>query len=308
MCDIFPAFFFVRKRFMADNTQKFTVFDFFRLYPDDDTCLEAIFQLRYGHLTTCPNCGRARKRFHRIKARKCYECRACHHQLYPLAGTPLAGSTTKLTVWFFAIYLFATSRNGVSAKELQRQLGVTYKTAWRMGQQIRELMVAQEATDLQGVVEVDEALLGGVARGGKRGWGAANKTCLLGMIERGGQVLVIPVEKRNGATILPLVQEHVQPGTVVNTDEFQIYDKLPSMGYGHQTVVHSKYQWAQGEAHTNSIEGYWSNLKKSIRGTHTFVSPKHLPRYLAEFSFRHNHRQQPAQMFEKLLEGCSRCH
>lgn len=138
-----------------------------------------------------------------------------------------------------------------------------------MGQQIRELMLVQEATDLQGVVKVDEAPLGGVARGGKRGWGAANKTCLLGMIEREGQVLVIPMEKRNGATILPLVQEHVQPGTVVNTDEVQVYEKLPGLGYAHQTVVHSKYQWAQGEAHTNLIAGYWSNLKKSVRSTYT---------------------------------------
>ena len=286
-----------------EKPEKFTVFDFLRRYPDDDTCLNEIFRLRYGHLTACPHCGKPRTQFYRVRARKSFECRICHHQLYPLAGTPLAGSTTKLTVWFFALYLFATSRNGVSAKELQRQLGVTYKTAWRMGRQIRELMRSQEATDLQGVVEVDEALLGGVARGGKRGWGAANKTCLLGMIERGGQVLVIPVAKRDGATILPLVQEHVRPGTVVNTDEFQVYHKLPQMGYEHQSVVHSKYQWTQGEAHTNSMEGYWSNLKKSVRGTYTFVSPKHLPKYLAEFSFRHNHRKQPGKMFEKMLDG-----
>lgn len=106
---------------MSASSPNFTVFDFFRRYPDDDACLDAVFQLRYGHLTACPSCGRTRQRFHRIKARRCYECWACHHQLYPLASTPLAGSTTKLTHWFFAIYLFTTSRNGVSAKELQRQ-------------------------------------------------------------------------------------------------------------------------------------------------------------------------------------------
>jgi transposase-like protein len=301
--DIFPTYFFVRKKLMSEKHEKFTVFDFLRRYPDDDTCLLEIFRLRYGDLATCPGCNKAQPKFHRLRSRKCFECGSCNYKIYPLSGTPLEKSNTKLTVWFFAMYLFATSRNGVSAKELQRQLGVTYKTAWRIGKQIRELMVAQEATNLQGVVEVDEALLGGVARGGKRGWGAANKTCLLGMIERGGQVLVIPVEKRNAATILPLVQEHVETGSVVNTDEFQIYKGLPAMGYQHKSVIHSKYQWAQGEAHTNSMEGYWSNLKKSVRGTYTFVSPKHLPKYLAEFSFRHNHRKQPGKMFEKMLSG-----
>jgi transposase len=215
----------------------------------------------------------------------------------------MEGTNTRLTLWFFAIYLFASSRNGVSAKELQRQLGVTYKTAWRMGHCIRELMSQDAATDLKGVVEVEETLLGGVARGGKRGWGAANKTCLFGMIERDGRVRVVPVENRRGKTLLPLIEQHVQKeGTVVNTDEFRVYNTLEGRGYTHQSVVHSKYQWANGSAHTNSMEGYWSNLKRSIRGTHTFVSPKHLPKYLGEFSFRHNLRKRGGDMFAETLK------
>lgn len=282
---------------------KFTFQDFLRRFPDDDACLAEVFRLRFGDLPACPGCGVAGAKFYRIRARKCYKCGQCGHQLFPTAGTIMEGTTTKLTTWFFAIYLFSSSKNGVSAMELQRQLGVTHKTAWRMGHKIRELMQQQEAKELEGVVEVDESLLGGVARGGKRGWGAANKTCMFGMIERGGRVRVTPVEKRNKETLLPLIEEHIQKGATVNTDEFKVYQTLPELGYEHQSVVHSKYQWAQGEAHTNSIEGYWSNLKKSIRSTHTYVSPKHLPKYLAEFSFRHNHRQHKGLMFSRVLEG-----
>jgi transposase len=140
---------------------------------------------------------------------------------------------------------------------------------------------------------------GGVARGGKRGWGEANKTCMVGIIERDGGVRVTPVEKRNKETLLSLLEEHVQKGTAVNTDEFKAYSSLPELGYEHQTVVHPKYQWAQGEAHTNSMEGYWGNLKKHIRGTHTYDSPKYLPKYLAEFSFRHNYRQHKGLLFSR---------
>jgi len=292
---------------MKSTTQKqtwFTVADFMKKFPSDDACLEHVFQLRYGGLEACPKCAVIGAKFYRMKKRRCYACGQCGGHIYPLAGTPMHESTTNLTSWFFAIYLFASSKNGVSAKELQRQLGVTYKTAWRMGHKIRELM-GRDDTKLGGgegggAVEVDESLIGGRAKG-KRGWGAGNKTCLFGIIEKGGagRVRVTVVGHRKRRILIPLIQRHVEPGTTVHSDEFRVYRSLPLNGFKHESVCHSKYQWKNGECHTNNIEGYWSNLKKSLRGTHTFVSQKHLQAYINEFDFRHNHRGSP--MFDAMI-------
>ena len=274
---------------------------FRELFPNDDVCLGVIFNMKYGSVNlTCTKCNNLTT-FYRVKSRKCYECGQCGYQLYPLAGTIMEGSTTSLTTWFYAIYLFSTSKNGVSAKELERALGVTYKTAWRIGHKIREIMGNDADIVMSGVVEIDETLIGGRVRGGKRGWGAENKTCLVGIMERGGKVKVTPTPNRERETIFPLVNRHVQKGSIVNTDEFKTYHTLGGEGYDHRRVIHSKYQWAQGENHTNSIEGYWSNLKKSILGTHTYVSSKHMQKYLDEFDFRHNNRKDKI-MFNEILK------
>ncbi|MFL5809789.1 MAG: IS1595 family transposase, partial [Flavisolibacter sp.] len=271
------------------NKEKFTIADFQKRYPNDDACLDQIMKLRYSSMDGCPGCGVAGAKFYRVKSRKCYECGECAKQIYPLAGTVMQGSNTKLTLWFFAIYLFASSKNGVSAKELQRQLGVTYKTAWRMGHMIRVLM-GDNQMPLKGIVEIDETLFGGKARGGKRGWGAEKKTCLFGMMERNGRVKVIAVPNRQHETLIPIITSNIYYGAMIHTDEYKGYGALSAYGYGHKKVVHSKFQWANGDVTTNSMEGYWSNLKKSIFGTHTYVSPKLLQNYLNEFDFRHNNR------------------
>lgn len=279
----------------------FTITDFFKHYTDDDICLQEIFIMRYGDIDHCSACKTNHPKFYRVKKRKCFECGTCGHQVYPLAGTVMHGSTTTLVHWFYAIYLFSASKNGISAKELQRHLGVTYKCAWRIGHKIRELMGSVTRRELTGTVEVDESLFGGKAKkGSKRGWGAENKTCLLGMIERGGEVRITPIDNRERKTIFPLIQKNVEDGTTINTDEFRVYNTLPELGYEHNRVNHSKYQWIDGDASTNSMEGYWSNLKKCIFGTHTYVSPKHLPSYLGEFEFRHNNRNKDS-MFKEMI-------
>jgi transposase len=152
---------------------------------------------------------------------------------------------------------------------------------------------------LKGIVQIDETLFGGKAKGGKRGWGAAKKTCLFGMIERDGRVKVTVVPNRKNQTLIPIITQNINVGTMIHTDEYKGYGNLPAHGYGHQSVVHSKFQWKHGDCHTNNIEGYWSNLKKSIFGTHTYVSPKHLQNYLNEFDFRHNNRKE--KIFDKII-------
>ena len=279
---------------------KFTIADFLKRYPDDDTCLDQIFKLRYANAECCKSCGVAGAKYYRVKKRKCYECGECGYQLYPLAGTVMEGTNTKLTLWFFAIYLFSSSKNGVSAKELERQLGVTYKTAWKMGHLIRALMGSNNEP-LKGIVQIDETLFGGKAKGGKRGWGAAKKTCLFGMMERDGRVKVLAVPNRRTETLIPIITGNINPGTMIHSDEYKGYGRLPDHGYEHESVIHSKFQWKNGDCHTNSIEGYWSNLKKSIFGTHTYVSPEWLQNYVNEFDFRHNNRNEGV-MFDAILE------
>lgn len=275
--------------------------EFIRRFPDDSICLEIIFRMRFGGRATCHKCGIENPKYYRISTRKAYECGKCKYQIYPCAGTMFQQSTTRLTIWFQAMFLFSVSKNGVSTQELQRALGTDYRTAWRIGHKIR--LVMSKSMDKQmfsGDVEVDETLLGGVARGGKRGWGAPNKVCLVGIIQRGGSVRITPVVNRNREQIFALIKQYVEKGATINTDEFRAYNTLPQEGYQHQTVVHSKYQWSDGNAHTNSIEGYWSNLKKSVRGTHTHVSSTYLSNYLAEFDFKHTHRHSN-EMFEFLF-------
>lgn len=286
------------KHYHMDKTKKFTFKDFLERYPNDDACLEAIFKIRYGDLECCPKCAVANAKFYKMKNRRCYACGECGYHIYPTAGTIMYSSQTKLTSWFYAIYLFTVSKNGVSAKELQRQLGVTYKCAWRIGHKIRQMM-AKDESKLSGKVEIDESLIGGKGEG-KRGWGAENKTCMFGMMQRDGNVKTIMVDSRHRNVLIPLISKHVVEGSTIYSDEFRVYRVLVTYGYNHQSVIHSKYQWTNGDCHTNSIEGYWSNLKKAILGTHTFVSKKWLQSYLNEFDFRHNHRKEK-NVFDVML-------
>ena len=269
-------------------------------YPDSDTCLAKIMELRYGDSPTCHECERETK-YHRISKRRAYACQFCGAHVYPCVGTPFEKSRTPLRDWFYAMFLFTSSRHGVPAKELERQLGVTYKTAWRMAHELRKLMGDLDVSGLFGEVEADETYIGGKRSGGKRGRGAPGKTIVVGVKQRQGPVKsqVVPDAKRR--TIEPIIRENVRKGSAVHTDEWWAYSKLGQRGYEHQSVNHSAEEWVRGDCHTNSIEGYWSQVKRSIRGTHIHVSGKHLPKYLAEFDFRHNTRSMPDQMFPILV-------
>src|SRR5437667_4752406 len=160
-----------------------TVQDFFKLFQDDNACLEHLMKQRFGNPLFCPKCGSEGK-FAKLQKLPAYACPTCGHHIHPMVGTPFENSHTPLQKWFYAMYLFTTSRHGVPAKELQRQLGVTYKTAWRMGHQLRKLMDEDGPDQLQGHVEVDETMVGGRRSGGKRGRGAPGKTVVFGILER----------------------------------------------------------------------------------------------------------------------------
>jgi transposase-like protein len=186
------------------------------------------------------------------------------------------------------MFLMSQSKNGVAAKELQRHLGVTYKCAWRIASQIRKLMT-QDTEPLSGVIEADETYIGG-KREGKRGRGAEGKTPVFGVVQRNGGVKTKIVENVKAETLLPLIDEMVAPGSMIATDESGSYNKVDSLFYTHGTVRHAAGQYADGPIHTNTIEGFWSQFKRSVHGTYHKVSPKHLQAYLDEFSYRYAHR------------------
>lgn len=281
--------------------KQISVLEFFKQFPDDDTCLEHLMDVRYGKEIQCPKCKKESK-FHRIKKRPVFGCQYCGHQISPMAGTPFARSSTPLQKWFYAIYLFTTSRHGVPAKELQRQLSVTYKAAWRMGHEIRKYMGEVDGDgNLKGHVEIDETYIGGKET--HEQWSTnSKKTAVLGMVERDGSLMTRVIPNSKEITLLPIIKANVEHGATVSTDEHYGYRDLGLWGYKHGTVAHSREEWKRGIHSTNSIEGFWSRLKLSIKGTHIHVSKQHLPKYLAEFEFRYNMRGANASlMFDRLL-------
>lgn len=288
-------------------TEKFTVKDFFARFPNDEACLEHVMEVRYGLRHTCEACGTIEATFHKISERRAYACAHCGHHVYPCAGTIFQDSRTSLQSWFYAIYLFVTTRHGVSGKELQRTLGVTYKTAWRMGQQIRTLMGSvDEFSMLQGHVELDEAYVGGRRRG-KRGRGAAGKTIVMGVKERGGRMIAQIVPDVKKSTLRDVVLQNVEPGSLVSTDELMSYGLLNDDGYRHGHVAHGKKEYAYYDYrhdavhHVNHVESFWRLFKKSVASTHIHVSSKYMARYLDEFTFRSNHREKQNAMFDLLI-------
>jgi transposase-like protein len=277
-----------------------TVSQFFDRFPDDETCLNHVFEVRFGSRHVCRVCGKE-STFHRLQNRRAWACAACGDNLYPTAGTVFEDTRTPLRIWFYVIYLFCTTRHGVSGKEIQRVTGTTYKTAWRMGQQVRKLMdKANGFAMLQGHVEADEAYIGG-HRPGRRGRGAAGKTIVMGIKERGGRLTTEIIEDAKSASLREAMFKNVERGTVVSTDEFYSYGLLKGEGYEHGLVKHSKKQWKDGIHHTNSVESFWKLFKNSIRSTHISVSPKYMDRYLKEFTFRANHREMGNAMFDLLI-------
>ena len=287
-----------------------TLREFLAQFPTEESCLDHLFQVRYGTDFNCPKCSRPAK-YSRVKSRRAYQCNWCAHQVYPTAGTPFDRTRTPLRDWFFVMFEFTASRNGVAAKEVQRQLGVTYKTAWRMCHEIREYMGDVDGSDIVGgpgeIVELDETYVGGKPRGLGAGKISPNKMLVLGMMERGGNLVTKIIPDRKRASIWPAVSESVAPGSILHTDELASYGSISLRGFRHQTVNHSEGTYVSPKGVTvNGIEGAWSALKRGINGTHIHVSAKHLSKYLGEFEFRHNMRHVPHLMLDRLMVSFAR--
>ena len=293
-------------------------------FPDDATCLEWLWTTRYapnGTDAECPKCEQMRpfKRYETGQQRQSWTCTACGHHLHPTAGTIFHKSSTSLHLWFYGMYLMTSTRCGISAKQLERELGVTYKTAWRMFTLIRNQLMEQtdDEPPLSGSVEMDEMYVGGKPRQADRaGWKnmtawqrqaavakfSERKAKVFGMVERGGNVSAYVVPSTQSATLGAHVQARVLPATVIYTDEAPTYLGIARKGgYEHKRIHHTAKVYVVGDVHTNTIEGFWSLVKRGIGGTHHAVSAKWLQGYLNEYVWRYNRRNDRRAQFLSLL-------
>jgi len=279
----------------------YTIEQFRKDYPHDAACLDKLFQLRYGKLEACPRCGVMNPEFRRLTTRRAYQCRDCYYQIYPTAGTIFEKTTTPLTYWFYAMYLMTVTRNGVSSKELERCLGVTYQTAWRMAKMIRQLMGKKpHPNKLKGTVEMDETYFGNNLSIPGR---TSTKTPIFAMVERRGNVIAQSVDNVKKNTLFPIIEQNVDKTAKVMTDEFKTYITLKNLGYNHQTIMHQLKQYVNGEISTNTVEGFFSQLKRMIKGTHIHISQKYIQYYVDECVFRYNNRHNAGEMFNTMLNA-----
>jgi transposase-like protein len=227
-----------------------------------------------------------------------YRCRRCRYHFSETTGTIFAKTRTPLAKWVLAIGLF---KIGVSARTLQGELGVTYKTAWTLLDRIRRALVADPLLRrVSGEVEVDDTYYGG-HRKGKRGRGAAGKTPVLGIRQRGGRVHSVVVPALDAQTVQTLVRQHVRRGSRVYTDGLNIYQGLQTLGYRHATVDHSRRFVANRTVHIQGIESHWAHTKPGLRARYRKLLPASLPKYLAEADFKRNATREPD--FIKLVLG-----
>jgi transposase len=286
-----------------------TIFEFEQRFPNDDACLDELVSMLYPAGIYCPTCARV-TRHHRMTKRPAFSCQFCGHYEYPMAGTIFEGSSTSLKLWFYGMYLMTSTRGGISAKQLERELGVSYPTAWRMFHKIRSLM-DQDGMTLAGTVELDESYFGGKDKWkhehkrAHKGTGPVTKTPVVGMVQRGpsrtGKVVAKVADSAKKRDLMPHAKERILPASTVFTDESYAYRDLGRLGYQHERVNHRQGVYVSGTVHTNTIEGFWATVKRGIGGTYHAVSTKHLQAYLDEYVFRYNNRDAEGGMFNALL-------
>ena len=282
---------------------------------DEESAYKKLESIRWKNGITCPHCGSVdqskfmatrndterKTRTGKVTYRRVWQCDVCHKQFSVLVGTIFEDSRIPVSKWLIAFYEISADKNGISSHELARKLDITQKSAWFMADRIRRAIARPPLSNkLQGTVEADETYIGGKAKNmhkSKRekvidGHGAVGKTPVFSIVKRGGEVRSQVLDNVNSQTVKEPLIENVEKQSTLNTDTSPIYNEVGCEFSQHETVDHSSDEYVRGLAYTNTVEGYFSQLKRSINGTHHHVSNKHLERYLAEFDYRYSTRKQ----------------
>ncbi len=304
------------------SESSYSLMEFVKAFPDDEACLQWLWRTRFspdGEHAYCKKCDQERvfKRYATAQRRFSWTCTGCGVHKSATAGTIYEGSATSLHLWFYAGYLLTSTRCGISAKQLEREIGVTYKTAWRMLNKLRNIAMADDSGPLAGDIEIDEASVDGKPRkkqghhpqiqiGPSRRSEAAklrerSRATVFAAVERGGRIKATVLPSRHGKHLQKQVIEWVEPTSIVITDDWPAYNGLERHYIAHSRINHSTGMYVEGSTHTNTVEGFFGHLKPSIKGTYRKVSHRWLQGYLNEFVWRRNARLEPEAMFAQLL-------
>jgi transposase-like protein len=285
---------------------KYTVKQLQADFPDDQACLEWLISYLYPAGITCKKCNK-KTSHHKITGRRAYACAMCGNHFYPTAGTIFHGSRTPLTDWFHAIYIMSSDKAGTSARQIEREIGVTYKTAWRMMHQIRTMMSKPDGL-LSEEVEIDETYVHpnvykrSSARQRYGRTGRRKGEILFGIVQRGGPVKIWHVRSSGARVLQPIIKRNVRLGTLIHTDGWRAYDSLPNFGFEHRKTNHSIGEYYTEESYTQNIENVWSHLKRGIKGVYRHVDPNYLQMYANEYAWRYNHRKYPVLFWYLLAD------